>query len=567
MKLVSTLLAFTLGDRQLQRNLRSLAKYLIVLAAVIAVYAVVFHVIMEYAEGQQHSWLTGVYWTLTVMSTLGFGDITFHGDLGRAFSMVVLLSGIVLLLIVLPFAFIRYFYAPWLEARLRLRAPREVSDETSGHVVLCSWDSIAPGLAEELAALGIPWVLIEPETARAAQLHGEGVSVLAGEVDSADTYQLAGVSRARAVLANCDEVTNTNITLTVREVSATVPVLAVAENGRSVDILQLSGATKVLPLKLQLGEQLAGRVNAGRAQTHVIGSFRNLVIAEVPVHNTPLAGKSLRDSSLRDICGVNAVAAWESARLVPAHPDLVLNPSTVPVVVGTPEMIAALDEYLCIYDANYNPVLVIGGGRVGRAVARALKGRGVAFNLVEKREEIRPRLEGLADRLVMGDAARREVLDEAGLAEAPSVVITTSDDAVNLYLCIYCRRLNPEARIVCRITHQRNVASMQRAGADLTLSYARLGVEAVLAALQKRDLVFLGEGVELVTAKVPAALAGKSLAQAGIGARFALNVIAVDTGDGGQLTPAGPATVLPVGGEVFMLGSAAAYRAFREAFE
>lgn len=566
MKLVSTFLAFALGDRQLQRNLRSLAKYLIVLVAVIAVFAVLFHIIMEYAEGQQHSWLTGVYWTLTVMSTLGFGDITFHSDLGRVFSMVVLLSGIVLLLIVLPFAFIRYFYAPWLEARLRLRAPREVGDETSGHVVLCAWDSIAPGLAEELTALSIPWVLIEPDAARAAQLHGEGVSVLAGEVDNADTYQLAGVSRARAVLANCDEVTNTNITLTVREVSATVPVLAVVENGRSVDILELSGATKVLPLKLQLGEQLASRVNAGRAQTHVIGSFGNLMIAEVPVHNTPLAGQSLRDSKLRDICGVNAVAAWESARLVPAHPDLVLNPSTVPVVVGTPEMIAALDEYLCIYDANYNPVLVIGGGRVGRAVARALKNRGVAFNLVEKREEIRPRLEGLAERLVMGDAARREVLDEAGLVDAPSVVITTSDDAVNLYLCIYCRRLNPDARIVCRITHQRNVASMQRAGADLTLSYARLGVEAVLAALQQRDLVFLGEGVELVTASVPPVLAGQTLAQAGIGARFALNVVAVDAGGGGPLVPAGPSTVLPEGGEVFMLGSAAAYRAFREAF-
>jgi len=565
-KLVSTFLAFALGDRQLQRNLRSFAKYVVVLAAVIAVYAALFHVIMERAEGQRHSWLTGVYWTLTVMSTLGFGDITFHSDLGRAFSIVVLLSGIVLLLIVLPFAFIRYFYAPWLEARLRLRAPKEVSDETSGHVILCAWDSIAPGLTEELEALGVPWVLIEPDATRAAQLHGEGVPVVAGEVDSAETYRRAGVSRARAVLANCDEVTNTNITLTVREVSATVPVLAVVENGRSVDILELSGATKVLPLKLQLGEQLASRINAGRAQAHVIGHFRNLVIAEVPVHNTPLAGKSLRESKLRDICGVNAVAVWESAQLVPAHPDLVLHPSTVPVVVGTPEMIAALDEFLCIYDANYNPVVVIGGGRVGRAVARALKSRGVAFNLVEKREEIHPRLAGLADRLVMGDAARREVLDEAGLAEAPSVVITTSDDAVNLYLCIYCRRLNPEARIVCRITHQRNIASMQRAGADLTLSYARLGVEAVLAELQGRELLFLGGGVELITAKVPPLLAGKSLAQAGIGARFGLNVIAVEAGDKGQLTPAGPGTVLPQGGEVFMLGSADAYRAFREAF-
>jgi Trk K+ transport system NAD-binding subunit len=188
----------------------------------------------------------------------------------------------------------------------------------------------------------------------------------------------------------------------------------------------------------------------------------------------------------------------------------------------------------------------------------------VAFTLVEKREEMRPRLEGLADRLVMGDAARREVLDEAGIAEAPSVVITTSDDAVNLYLCIYCRRLNPEARIVCRITHQRNVASMQRAGADLTLSYARLGVEAVLAVLQQRDLVFIGEGVELFTAAVPESLAGQTLAQTGIGARFGLNVIAVATGDGGRLSPAGPAIVLPAGGELYILGSAAAFRAFRE---
>jgi spermidine/putrescine transport system permease protein len=55
-------------------------------------------------EGQDHSWLTGVYWTLTVMSTLGFGDITFTSDLGRLFSIVVLLSGIFMLLIVLPFA-------------------------------------------------------------------------------------------------------------------------------------------------------------------------------------------------------------------------------------------------------------------------------------------------------------------------------------------------------------------------------------------------------------------------------------------------------------------------------
>ena len=47
--------------------------------------------------------------SLTVMSTLGFGDITLISDIGRAFSTVVLLTDIVLLLIVLSLAFIRLY--------------------------------------------------------------------------------------------------------------------------------------------------------------------------------------------------------------------------------------------------------------------------------------------------------------------------------------------------------------------------------------------------------------------------------------------------------------------------
>src|SRR5690606_29055762 len=109
MKLVSSQLSFYLSDRAVRRNVRALLRYVAVLFIVMIVFAVLFHVIMVYVEGQEHSWITGLYWTLTVMSTLGFGDITFTSDLGRIFSIVVLLTGIVMLLIVLPFAFIRYF--------------------------------------------------------------------------------------------------------------------------------------------------------------------------------------------------------------------------------------------------------------------------------------------------------------------------------------------------------------------------------------------------------------------------------------------------------------------------
>lgn len=117
-------------DREARSNIRALLKYLLSLVALITLYAILFHIIKIRVEGEQHSWITGFYWTLVVMTTLGFGDIIFTSDIGRLFSIVVLLSGVFLLLVMLPFLFISLFYAPWLEARMRLRAPREVPEGT-----------------------------------------------------------------------------------------------------------------------------------------------------------------------------------------------------------------------------------------------------------------------------------------------------------------------------------------------------------------------------------------------------------------------------------------------------
>ena len=56
----------------------------------------------------------------------------------------------------LPFLFIRLFYAPWLEARVRLRAPRAVPPTMRDHVIIAEHDAIAAGLAERLTDEGIP---------------------------------------------------------------------------------------------------------------------------------------------------------------------------------------------------------------------------------------------------------------------------------------------------------------------------------------------------------------------------------------------------------------------------
>ena len=566
MKFLATQVTYFLSQNQSRRNIYALLKYLFFLLGVIAIFTVLFHFVMFYAEGRYFSWITGLYWTLTVMSTLGFGDITFESDIGRAFSIVVLLSGIVLLLIMLPFAFIRFFYAPWLEAQIHAQCPRSAPPETSDHVIICSYDTIAPNLIRRLIQNRIPYFVIEPDAAVASQLLHEGVSVVQGNVDSRLTYERLQVSKARMVFANVADTINTNITLTIREVAPDVPITTTAINKDSIDILELSGATHVLSLKRILGEYLANRISVGGQRAHVIGKFDEWQVIEFTVHDTPIANMKIRDTRIRELSGVNIIGVWERGRLLPADPEKQLSDFSVPVAVGTREQIERLEALLAVEGAKPESVLILGGGKVGRAAARALKQKNLTVFMVDCKEELREKIGDVPDRLTIGDAADRETLMRGGLPESSLVILSTNDDAVNIYLSIYCRRLNPDVRIVSRITHERNLEAIHRAGADFVLSYAPLGAESVMSLIQGREPVIMGEGVEMFKVRVPLKLAGKNLAESRIGALTGLIVLGIQTGDETDANPQ-PSTLLPKNSKLSMLGTAEQFQNFIEAFK
>lgn len=555
------------GQPEMRQNLRALIRFGLVLVVVIAVFTFLFHIIMLYVEEERHSWVTGLYWTLTVMSTLGFGDITFVSNTGRLYSVVVLLTGLLTLLVLFPFVFIRYFVTPWIELRIQQRTapPHAAPPGVSGHVILCRYDTIAARLAERLRFHDVPFFVLESDTEAARRLRRERVPVVQGEVDSRASYEALAAERAALIVANAGDATNTNITLTAREAAPDVPIAAIAEDDDAVEILELAGSTHVLPLKRQLGEHLAYRVNTGDARAHVIGRYHDLQIAEFAVHNTPLIDQTLRETGLRAATGASIVAVWERGRLRSVGPDVRLTESSVPVVVGTEEQIARLNELLVIYDRSDDPVMVIGGGRVGRAAAAALMRTGIAVHIVERDPALRESLEDVATGVFTGDAADRHVLMSAGLEETPTILLTTHDDATNIYLAVYCRRLNPNTRIVSRITHKHNVEAVHRAGADLVLGYDSLGVESILSVLQRRELLFLGGGLDIFSVPVPESLAGRSLAEGGIGARAGLAVIAVQT-DRGIITNPIASTVLEAGSELLMLGSEEQRARFGEVF-
>ena len=211
------------------------------------------------------------------------------------FSIVVLLSGTLFMLVLLPFTFIQFFYAPWMEAQEAARAPRQLPAETSGHVVLTHYGPVDVALIKKLSQYQYPYVVLVPEISQALQLHDLGLNVVVGDLDDPDTYRRLQTDKAALVATTQNDVVNTNVAFTVREVSAEVPIVATAADVASVDILELAGCTRVLQLAAMMGKSLARRVIGQDTKTHVIGQFDGLLIAEAGVSGTPLVGRRLRE--------------------------------------------------------------------------------------------------------------------------------------------------------------------------------------------------------------------------------------------------------------------------------
>jgi Trk K+ transport system NAD-binding subunit len=475
------------------------------------------------------------------------------------FSIVVLLSGMIFLLVLLPFTFIEFFYEPWMDAQAAARAPRELPVGTRSHVLLTHYGAVTSALIRRLEQHRYSYALLVPEVDEALRLHDLGVNTVVGDLDDPETWQRVRVETAALVACTASDFANTNVAFTVRGLVDDLRIITTASDEASAKILKLAGSNVVLRLEEMIGQSFARRTVGGDAMSHAIGQFDDLVIAEATAHRTPLVGKTLLENRLREKTGVTVVGVWERGRFEPGRPETMIKDNTVLVLAGSRDHMARYDELFVIYNASIAPVVILGGGRVGRATARAFAQRKADYRIVE----ILPERIRDPEKYVLGSAADLSVLETAGIRETPTVIITPHEDDLNVYLTIYCRQLRPDVQILSRATHERNVATLHRAGADSVLSYASMGASAAMNLLQRNKILMVAEGLDLFEVRVPTELAGKTIAETSIRENTGCSVVAIRTEDGIEAVP-DPFTTLPADAEIVLIGTAEAEDRFLE---
>jgi voltage-gated potassium channel len=137
-----------------------------------------------------------------------------------------------------------------------------------------------------------------------------------------------------------------------------------------------------------------------------------------------------------------------------------------------------------------NHVIVCGYGRHGFEVTSELVKQKIPFVIIEKEEEKIDELRENGEFLYIdGDATHDDILEEAGIERAASLIATLGEDADNVFVVLSARQLNPKLRIISRAFNQKAEAKLMRAGADHVVQPERIGGFYMATMAQKPDVV------------------------------------------------------------------------------
>ncbi len=155
-----------------------------------------------------------------------------------------------------------------------------------------------------------------------------------------------------------------------------------------------------------------------------------------------------------------------------------------------------------------NHTVICGFGSTGQAAARDLITRGVdpdTIVVVDSDPVQITQASELGLVAVHGDASKVGILEQAGIADAESIIVSPNRDDTAVLITLTVREKNPTAHIVTGVREQENLHLLRQSGADevidATAAIGRmlgLGCHDPAAVRVLDDLLDAGRGIELV---------------------------------------------------------------------
>ena len=305
--------------------------------------------------------LDALYQTVTTLSTVGFREVEPFGTEEKIFTIFLVFFGVGAVLYTLTLM-VKETLEGDIRSRFYQRRMQMEINRLEDHYILCGFGRVGQEIARELQERGLPFVVIEKTPEEMERAKAFGYLVIEGDATEERVLVMAGLPQARALLAASDtDAGNTYITLTARNISPSVFIVARAASPHNEEKLRLAGADRVLSLYSLGGRRMVllalQPLAADFMDTLATGRHGDLVLAELPVTGTSglsgmTCGQLTAGAPAASLLGVRQV---DGTIIVGPRDSCVLHDGDIVIVLAEEPEIAALSSGLRAEQAMSEP--------------------------------------------------------------------------------------------------------------------------------------------------------------------------------------------------------------------
>ncbi|MUU79628.1 potassium channel family protein [Winogradskyella endarachnes] len=140
-------------------------------------------------------------------------------------------------------------------------------------------------------------------------------------------------------------------------------------------------------------------------------------------------------------------------------------------------------------EAMSNHIIICGYGRNGKQAAKKLIAYNKPFVIIERDKEIIEKFQEDNIPFVLGNANEDEILIEAGVEKANTLISALPNDADNLFVVLSARQINKEMCIISRASQETSYEKLKLAGANNVILPDRIGGDHMASLVVIPDLI------------------------------------------------------------------------------
>ena len=306
-----------------------------------------------YMTIERWNFLDALYMSVTTLTTVGYGEVHELSNLGRIFTILFIIIGVVYFLYIAG-AVVQFMVEGQIRTILGRRSLDKKIDRLKNHYIVCGYGRIGKTLCMMLKRKAVDLVVIEKDQDLIPVMVADKIFYISGDAGDESNLIKAGIQHAKGLIAVlATDTDNVFLVLTARQLNPDLYIMANASRNESKPKLLAAGANRV-----ELPYDMGAVSMAQRIIRPTVTNFLDLAFAqkrkdiqmeEIPVSvSSKLVNVMLKDSGIRQQFNLIIIAIKKSDDSMLFNPsfEAVIESGDTVIAVGQEENLKNLEKIL-----------------------------------------------------------------------------------------------------------------------------------------------------------------------------------------------------------------------------